>query len=151
MIGDFPMPKQDKPLSALKYGARNSAADKGRIQNAHDLMCDLGADCRAMDDAKSLKSLGEQFDILRALAAAINAGSIKATYPWDQCIKDQTERYGDEETAKTVCGTIRAKFSKSAEAKSDGEDTSDIVFDGDIDLAAEIEAAEKELGIERKP
>lgn len=35
---------------------------------------------------------------------------VKASYDWDQCIKDQTEEYGDEETAKKVCGSIRAKF-----------------------------------------
>jgi hypothetical protein len=31
-----------------------------------------------------------------------------ADYPWDECILDQTERYGDEETAKKVCGAIKA-------------------------------------------
>ncbi len=31
-----------------------------------------------------------------------------ADYPWDECIADQTERYGDEETAKKVCGYIKS-------------------------------------------
>jgi hypothetical protein len=31
-----------------------------------------------------------------------------ADYPWEECIIDQTERYGDEETAKKVCGAIKA-------------------------------------------
>jgi len=31
-------------------------------------------------------------------------------YPWDQCIIDQTERYGDEETAKKVCGYIKSTY-----------------------------------------
>ena len=33
-----------------------------------------------------------------------------AEYPWDECIADQTARYGDEETAKNVCGYIRNKY-----------------------------------------
>lgn len=33
-----------------------------------------------------------------------------ADYPWDTCIADQTERYGDEETAKKVCGAIKAMY-----------------------------------------
>ena len=32
------------------------------------------------------------------------------SYPWDECIKDQTERYGDEETAKKVCGYIKSEY-----------------------------------------
>lgn len=32
-----------------------------------------------------------------------------AKYPWDDCIKDQMEQYGDKETAEKVCGAIKAK------------------------------------------
>lgn len=38
-----------------------------------------------------------------------------ASYPWDQCIADQTERYGDEETAKKVCGAIKAMYGRKEE------------------------------------
>jgi hypothetical protein len=34
-------------------------------------------------------------------------------YPWEECISDQLERYGDEETAKKVCGAIKAGMKKS--------------------------------------
>jgi hypothetical protein len=34
-------------------------------------------------------------------------------YPWDECIADQTARYGDEETAKKICGAIKANLKKS--------------------------------------
>ncbi len=34
-------------------------------------------------------------------------------YPWEECIADQIERYGDEETAKKVCGAIKAGMKKS--------------------------------------
>jgi len=33
-----------------------------------------------------------------------------ADYPWDECIIDQTARYGDEETAKKVCGYIKSTY-----------------------------------------
>lgn len=36
-----------------------------------------------------------------------------AEYPWDECIADQVARYGDEETAKKVCGAIKAGMQKS--------------------------------------
>lgn len=32
------------------------------------------------------------------------------SYPWDECIADQTERYGDEETAAKVCGYIKSEY-----------------------------------------
>lgn len=31
-------------------------------------------------------------------------------YPWDECISDQMETYGDMETAEKVCGSIKAKY-----------------------------------------
>lgn len=31
-----------------------------------------------------------------------------ADYPWDQCMKDQTDKYGSEEIAAKVCGAIKA-------------------------------------------
>lgn len=34
-------------------------------------------------------------------------------YNWDECIADQMERYGDEETAAKVCGAIKAGMRKS--------------------------------------
>jgi len=36
-----------------------------------------------------------------------------ADYPWEDCIADQVARYGDEETAKKVCGAIKAGMKKS--------------------------------------
>lgn len=33
-----------------------------------------------------------------------------AAYPWDECIADQTAKYGDEETANKVCGYIKSKY-----------------------------------------
>ncbi len=42
-----------------KLGARNSAADKARIQSAHDLMKDMGANCEAManGDEKTVQAM----------------------------------------------------------------------------------------------
>lgn len=33
-----------------------------------------------------------------------------ASYPWDECIADQTARYGDKDTAEKVCGMIKSKY-----------------------------------------
>jgi 2'-5' RNA ligase len=56
----------------VKAGARNSAMDMGRIQGAHDLMCELGAKCAERDGmvysekaanlAKKLKDAGATLD-----------------------------------------------------------------------------------------
>lgn len=32
------------------------------------------------------------------------------TYPWEECIADQTARYGSEEIAKRVCGYIKREY-----------------------------------------
>ena len=42
------------------------------------------------------------------LAETPSAGP--GSYPWDECIADQTARYGDEETAKRVCGYIKSEY-----------------------------------------
>ena len=47
----------------------------------------------------------EEFIVNLELARFAEEGG---TYDWDQCIADQTERYGDEETAQKVCGAIKA-------------------------------------------
>ena len=40
----------------------------------------------------------------------INLAEGDTSYPWDECIADQTARYGDEETAKKVCGYIKSEY-----------------------------------------
>lgn len=32
------------------------------------------------------------------------------SYPWDECIAEQTDRYGSEEIAKRVCGFIKREY-----------------------------------------
>jgi len=48
-------------------------------------------------------------------------------YPWEECIADQMERYGDEETAAKVCGAIKAGMKKSF---AEGDDLSDSCWPG---------------------
>jgi len=31
-------------------------------------------------------------------------------YPWDQCVLEQTDRYGSKDIAERVCGMIRSKY-----------------------------------------
>ena len=53
-----------------------------------------------------------------ALITAVKTDTEKAgaDYPWDECISDMTEQYGDEDTANRVCGMIRAR-SKGGDIK----------------------------------
>jgi phage head maturation protease len=74
----------------------------------------------------------------------------KASYPWDKCVREQTERYGSEETAKKVCGMIRSKYGHKAATGDDlpANAEPDIVYDGELDsILVEIET---ELGISPK-
>jgi hypothetical protein len=48
-------------------------------------------------------------------------------YPWDECMADQMERYGDEETAKKVCGAIKAGMKKSF---AEGDDLENACWEG---------------------
>lgn len=48
-------------------------------------------------------------------------------YPWEECIADQMERYGDEEIAKKVCGAIKAGMKK---AFQEGDDLADACWPG---------------------
>ena len=38
------------------------------------------------------------------------AGVNLAEYPWDQCVLEQTDRYGSKDIAEKVCGMIRSKY-----------------------------------------
>lgn len=58
----------------VKLGARNSAADKARIQSAHDLMKDLGANCDAMANAGDEKA-AQAMDMLKAQLSDATARS----------------------------------------------------------------------------
>ena len=50
-----------------------------------------------------------------------------AAYPWDKCIADQIKQYGDEETAKKVCGAIKAMYGEKQELdKKDSIDLPEI-------------------------
>jgi len=43
-----------------------------------------------------------------------------ADYPWEDCIADQVARYGDEETAKNICGWIKANYQTNFAESEDG-------------------------------
>ena len=53
----------------------------------------------------------KQLMMIQASVEAKNADE----YPWDQCMKDQMEKYGDEETARKVCGEIKAQYGASSD------------------------------------
>lgn len=57
------------------------------------------------------KSMGysseaEEINMIKEMIQEAESTYLEA-YPWDQCMKDMTEEYGDEETAKKVCASIK--------------------------------------------
>lgn len=59
-------------------------------------------------DGKMISIVGGQIEGVQSVEDNKKRGEGFADYPWDDCMKDQMERYGDEETAKKVCGAIKA-------------------------------------------
>ena len=56
---------------------------------------------------KKKHNIGEQKQrVMEALGKRMAEGS----YPFEKCLRDQEERYGSEETAKRVCGAIKAAY-----------------------------------------
>lgn len=55
-------------------------------------------------DPRDIRDVGPS-----AVRVATRFLASKENYPWDDCIKDQMERYHNKETAEKVCGTIKAK------------------------------------------
>ena len=75
----------------------------------------------------------------QALVTAVKADTEKAgaDYPWEECVSDMMEEYGDEDIANRVCGMIRAR--------SQGKDIKDKVKDmlPKINALLEIEPKKK--------
>jgi len=74
-----------------------------------------------------------------------------ANYPWEQCIADQIERYGDEETAKKVCGAIKAMYgSKEAfviPSPESGEDEQSYIGRCMKEIGSEYDSQEQALAV----
>ena len=73
---------------------------------------------RMLDDVR--KELGKRFPqlglrILKGSKVQVEylednpRRSGRGSYPWEQCMADAFKRYGDKDTARRVCGSIRAK------------------------------------------
>lgn len=41
---------------------------------------------------------------------AESKGILLADYPWDECIADQMERYGEKGIAERICGYIKSEY-----------------------------------------
>lgn len=53
---------------------------------------------------------------IESILAGLGFTTEKAEYPWDDCLRDQMKRYGNAETARKVCGKIRAENKSAKEA-----------------------------------
>lgn len=98
-----PVPSEGKPWNVFEEGG------KWVVYKIDDEGDPIGEPVGTHDSEESARAQ------LAALYASETAGkvpaslgvTVKADYPWDECIADQMERYGDEETARRVCGAIR--------------------------------------------
>jgi hypothetical protein len=69
-----------------------------------------GKSIEAMKTKSPFQRKAEEFQLLSAEKELRLKGIEAADYPWEECVADMTERYGDEETANKVCGMIRSKY-----------------------------------------
>ena len=103
---DFPHWWQAKIIKARDYmvGAKHYLDGEEKLTAIDQMMepemeLDLAdADVEIEDEAP------EKEDKLQKLSKMMAEGK----YPWEDCMVDQQKRYGSEETAKKVCGAIKA-------------------------------------------
>jgi hypothetical protein len=69
-----------------------------------------GKEIEAMKTQAPFDRKKDEFQLLSAERELRLKGIEAADYPWEECVADMTERYGDEETANKVCGMIRSKY-----------------------------------------
>lgn len=85
------------------------------IKNGHE-QSQAAAICYSKWDTQNMSKMSPFNRIATEFERAVIESDLRnsdinlADYPWDQCIADQTEKYGDEETAKKVCGYIKSKY-----------------------------------------
>jgi hypothetical protein len=60
------------------------------------------------NEDKMIKSINHYEAKLAAISLQKNGINL-ADYPWDECIADQTARYG-EEAAPRICGWIKSNY-----------------------------------------
>ena len=107
----MPIPKPKTGEDQNEYVSRCMEA----IGGEYDDNTQAVAICYATYDKENMsKNKFSEFRIKTQMALAKadaeSKGVSLADYPWDECIADQTERYGDEETAKRVCGYIKSEY-----------------------------------------
>lgn len=84
---------------------------KSIIENYNDLNESLS------EDYEQLERIQETDQIADDILFDSDDSLMEDEYPWNDCIKDQKKRYGSKETAKKVCGSIKAK-NESIQIKS---------------------------------
>ena len=62
-------------------------------------------------DGKVIQIVGGSIEGVQSVADNAKRKTGFADYPWDKCMEDQMKQYGDEETAKKVCGAMKAGMS----------------------------------------
>ena len=87
------------------------------IKNGHEqsqaaAICYSKWDTENMSKMDAFSRIALEFERAVADSYIRKEGIDLADYPWDQCIADQTAKYGSEDVATRVCGYIRSKYGK---------------------------------------
>jgi len=77
------------------------------------MVCECETTGTEVKESVNKKALSD-WEIEKIAKKIISERNLKEeAYPWDQCIADQMAQYGDMDTAKRVCGYIKARFGAS--------------------------------------
>lgn len=105
-----------------KKGERVFAYESGREYRVYDMMpaksgCTVGKNgdkyCVYGPDGKKMSEHDSQADAQKE--CDMQNSKNYADYPWEQCIKDQLDKGEDEESAKKICGSIKAKYNSQSQ------------------------------------
>lgn len=129
---------------AAKVGARNSADDQGRIQTAHDLMAELGADCATKSaHAQHTKAVAGSFEERSdRLRQALRAANPTAEWLWVRATFDDQVIYEIEAVNGTVT-TWSASYTEDGDTFTFGDAT-------EVDLAEIVVPPVKALATDPK-
>lgn len=104
-----------------KVGARNSQTDKDRIQKAHDLMSDLGADCHSGDDDEANKATTAKLQKVNTDLAAANTALVKLADERDALAKSGAAAILERDELQKQHGTLTAERD-TLQKKADEQD-----------------------------
>ena len=103
--------KKFEGINIVNLGENSDACWEGYIQVGTKILDGREVpDCRGpIEEAEMIELEKKADEVIQLKGINLQEGE---SYPWDECIADQTARYGDEEIAAKVCGMIKSKYGR---------------------------------------